>query len=93
MELPKYKCHKKVWALKIKEVIPAQGPESPDEPFEPGSIVIVPENSRYARFLLGKDYAAKHKPQAGGYYVVYDDGSKSYSPARAFEEGYSLIAK
>ena len=33
----------------------------------------------------------RHKPKAGGYYVVYDDGYKSYSPAKAFEEGYVRI--
>jgi site-specific recombinase XerD len=36
------------------------------------------------------DYVHKHKPEAGGYYVVYADGYKSYSPAKAFEEGYTL---
>jgi hypothetical protein len=31
----------------------------------------------------------KHKPQVGGYFVQYRDGYKSFSPAAAFEEGYS----
>ena len=32
----------------------------------------------------------KHDPQIGGYYVVYPgDGYKSWSPAQAFEEGYT----
>ena len=35
----------------------------------------------------------KHKPHAGGYYVVYDDGYKSFSPAKAFEEGYRLLPR
>jgi hypothetical protein len=33
----------------------------------------------------------KHKPQVGGYYVLYKDGYASFSPASAFEEGYDLI--
>jgi hypothetical protein len=33
----------------------------------------------------------KHKPEVGGYYVVYKEGYKSFSPAGAFEEGYALI--
>ena len=33
----------------------------------------------------------KHDPQAGGYYVVYADGYQSFSPAQAFEEGYTRI--
>lgn len=35
----------------------------------------------------------KHKPEVGGYYVVYKDGYKSFSPAAAFDEGYTLIAE
>ena len=30
-------------------------------------------------------------PRVGGYYVVYADGYKSFSPATAFEEGYTKI--
>jgi hypothetical protein len=31
----------------------------------------------------------KHAPQVGGYYVRYPDGYESWSPAKAFEEGYT----
>ena len=37
------------------------------------------------------DVVEKHNPEAGGYYVVYEDGYKSFSPAKAFEEGYTRI--
>ena len=30
-------------------------------------------------------------PEVGGYYVVHKDGYKSFSPANAFEEGYTRI--
>lgn len=80
--MPKYKCHKQVWALKIKHirmnVITGEG-------------LITPEDSRYSIFTVPLDYMNKHKPQAGGYYVVYEDGYKSFSPADAFESGYSII--
>lgn len=33
----------------------------------------------------------RHKPENGGYYVRYADGYESYSPAKAFEEGYTLV--
>jgi hypothetical protein len=33
----------------------------------------------------------KHNPERGGYLVQYEDGYSSYSPAKAFEEGYHLI--
>lgn len=37
------------------------------------------------------EYLVKHKPQVGGYYVVYDDGYKSFSPAETFEGGYTRL--
>ncbi|MDN5515682.1 MAG: hypothetical protein L0G82_10635 [Pseudomonas sp.] len=86
-EMPKYKCHKQVWALKIREV--AQG-VAPAE-HTGGSWLLVPENDRYAAIEVAHDWYAHHKPEAGGYYVVYSDGYSSYSPADAFESGYHPI--
>lgn len=40
---------------------------------------------------LTPEYVAKHKPEVGGYYVVYEDGYKSFSPASAFESGYTRL--
>ena len=80
--MPRYQCHKKVWALKIKMF----GVNTED-----GTGLITPEESRYAAFEVSAEYLEKHKPEPGGYYVVYDDGYKSYSPAEAFEAGYSLL--
>jgi len=53
--------------------------------------VIVPSDEQYARFCVAGDYVKKHSPLPGGYYVLYEDGYESYSPAKAFEDGYSLI--
>lgn len=89
MEMPRYKCHKQVWALKIAEVRDAASEPNTESD---GSRIIVPADSRYAPFRVEWDYVRKHKPEAGGYYVVYDDGYKSFSPAKAFEDGYTLIA-
>lgn len=33
----------------------------------------------------------KHSPEVGGYLVEYGDNYQSYSPAKAFEEGYTKI--
>lgn len=93
-ELPRYKCHKEVWALKIKAVqlhkptiyelekILNSGARFP-------AATITPDESGYAAFDVDQDYVTKHQPEAGGYYVVYKDGYQSYSPAKAFDEGYS----
>lgn len=78
-QLPQYQCHKKVWALKIKSVDIEGG-------------VIYFEDARYAHIAPGQSYLAKHRPEAGGYYVVYEGNYKSYSPAAAFESGYTLIS-
>lgn len=81
-EMPRYQCHKKVWALKIDKI--SLGDND-------GGALITPAESGYASFAVDQAYCDKHKPQAGGYYVVYDDGYKSFSPAKAFEEGYTRI--
>lgn len=81
-EMPKYRCHKEVWALKIAFI----------DRDDIGTTVITPAEKGFAAFTVDKEYVAKHSPKAGGYYVVYEDGYKSWSPADAFEEGYSKIS-
>lgn len=53
--------------------------------------VIVPADPGYAPFAIDAAYLRKHEPQVGGYFVVYEDGYRSFSPAEAFEAGYSRI--
>lgn len=91
IEMPRYKCHKEVHALKIQavvlnSVIAAISGDEPD-----GSALIVPAEEGYAEFRVPAEYVRKHNPQAGGYYVVYDDGYASFSPAGAFEAGYTRL--
>ena len=81
-ELPRYKCHKEVHALKIAAIHYGEAN---------GPAVITPAETGYAPFRVNKEYVRKHNPQPGGYYVVYEDGYKSFSPANAFEQGYSRI--
>lgn len=89
-ELPRYRSHKHVWALKIARVEQAAADQKAVH--RGGDWLIVPEDERYAPFVVGHtDYVLKHNPQPGGYYVQYADGYVSYSPAKAFEEGYTRI--
>ena len=87
-EMPKYQCHKKAWALKIK-LIKRDG-EGEDRETD-GSAWITPEEEDYAPIKIEHTYMKKHNPEIGGYYVCYEGGYKSYSPAKAFEDGYKLI--
>lgn len=80
-EMPKYKCHKEVHALKIKELLFD----------EMKGYSILPEDNGFAAFAIDADFVRKHPIEAGGYYVVYKDGYTSYSPAEAFESGYTRV--
>ena len=52
--------------------------------------MITPEEDGYAAFEVSKEYMEKHDPKYGGYYVLYKGGYESFSPAKAFEDGYKL---
>lgn len=86
-QLKQYRCHKVVRAAKIVSFI------------EPKSDQTVDLNSSYKLVLEGVaepvpmpiNWFAKHGPVAGGYLVVYDDSYASFSPAAAFEGGYTLV--
>lgn len=80
-EMLKYKSHKTVHALKIKTVVPED---------HNGGATLLWEDPSYGPFFVDHLFMAKHNPSAGGYYVVYDDGYTSWSPAKSFEEGYTL---
>lgn len=78
IELPRYQSHKQVWGLKIKSI---------------DGQIITPVEDGYAPFSVSTEYLEKHKPEIGGYYVVYEGGYKSFSPADAFESGNTLVGK
>lgn len=88
--MPLYQCHKKVWALKIKRIEVGLDEET-NEPTPVSCSLIFEEKERFEPIEVGVEYLAKHNPKPGGYYVVYEDGYNSFSPAKAFEEGYTPI--
>lgn len=83
-ELPRYQSHKVVGALKIKSIDDPNGATD-------GSRLLSFEEEGYAPVCVDGDWMRRHRPEVGGYYVVYRDGYKSFSPAQAFEEGYTRI--
>lgn len=78
-EMPQYQCHKKVRAVKIRDIGAT-----------PTGATILPEDD-FPPFDVTDEWLLKHDPDVGGYYVVYEGGYSSYSPAKDFEAGYTKI--
>lgn len=80
-----FKCHKVVCAGKV---LAAQPPEEPD-----AGVVLTLEGAD--KIVVSPEWVEKHAPNThylhliGGYYVRYEDGYTSWSPADAFETGYT----
>jgi hypothetical protein len=103
-QLPLYQSHKKVWALKIAAIESVEQPcicssrtflrpDCPDHGIDDSveGAEMTPAEKGYAPFRVSREFVLKHKPKVGGYFVQYSDGYKSFSPAQAFEEGYTRI--
>ena len=83
-ELPKYRCHKVVEAVKIVgfSVFTARGAPK-------GQLLLKVDG--YPDIEVSDEWWGKHKPKENGYFVRYEDGYESFSPAEAFEAGYTLM--
>lgn len=85
--LREYKCHKTVRAAEIVKV------EKHDT--GTGTLTLLVgrqgDGEITVEIQVTSAYMQKHQPQEGGVYVLYKDGYESFSPAEAFEEGYSAI--
>lgn len=82
--MKKFKSHKIVEAGKIKELEPTG-----DKGW--GSALLETDDGSPERMMLSPEYLEKHKPEVGGYFVRYEDGYESFSPAEAFESGYTEV--
>ena len=81
--LPRYRCHKEVEAARITEVVsPPDRLQTKDWTLHLGDAGSV---------AVGSAWMGKHAPEVGGYYVRYADDYESFSPADAFEGGYTLL--
>lgn len=87
---PKYKCHKVVSAFKILRL--CEGLTSRSEGNKP-IWNIWPVDHDLDPVEVDAAWMERNKVDAGGYLVFYADGYMSYSPAKAFEDGYTLVKK
>jgi len=83
--LPLYQSHKGVRAAKIAGIL-----KNADTNIDRRLLVFAGPNSPDP-ITVSEDYIAKHQPSEGGYYVLYQDGYESWSPAEAFEGGYERL--
>ena len=81
--MPRYRCHKEVSALKIGD-----GPITLNRD---GSAVLPIAEGGFAPVTVEAGVVTRYMPVAGDYLVVYEDGYRSISPAKAFEDGYTRI--
>ena len=85
MEMPRYRSHKTVWALKISSVTDRGTDTTTNE----GQLVeLAFEDTRYAPRIINIGH--KPVPEPGWYFVQYRDGYTSFSPAKEFEDGNTL---
>ena len=75
-----YACHKQVFAGRI--LFMARDDENKKLMLHVGAMSNI--------LAVPLAFLERHQPEIGGYYVKYQDGYESYSPAQAFEAGYSL---
>jgi hypothetical protein len=80
-QLPQYESIKRVSALKILEV----------RRNNDGTVEITPKDKGYEPFKVDAHYARRFNPRAGGYYIVYSNGTPSYQDATFFENGYNKV--
>jgi len=78
-DLPKYQSHKIVEAAPITSI--SRNP----------AWVEVRVGVDQMTFQVPADFFARGLPSQDDYFVRYDDGYVSWSPKKAFEEGYVLV--
>lgn len=84
IEMPRYQSHKQVWALEIDTI-------SERLPYTKDDRKLTFRDKGYASITCDGAMFTRYTPVPGDYYVQYDDGYKSFSPRKAFLDGYSKL--
>lgn len=82
-KLPKYRSHKVVQAAKLLLV----------ERYGDGTLMLYPADESLEPFTVDDEWSARYSGHEDdyGYYVRYEDGYASWSPTKAFEDGYTRV--
>jgi hypothetical protein len=83
--LPRWQSHKQVWADKIVAVA------YPDTRVPPAESSLMLTLACGDKVIPQRRLETNGQQLSGGYYLVYDDGYESWSPAAAFENGYTRL--
>jgi len=79
--LPTYISHKRVRALEIASI-------GAYDPMNDRRLVSF-SDARFSPVKMEERMFSRYKPGPGDFYVVYEDGYQSFSPRKAFLEGYT----
>ena len=81
--LPQYRSHKIVGALRIQEILV----------HDDYAATIIPADEGFDTFVTEEGWANRYRGNSEdlGVYVVYEDGFTSWSPTKAFDEGYTRL--
>lgn len=83
-----FKSHKQVRAFRIANII--MSTSTLPEELGHGSAFLYDDYGKVRH--VTKSYMDKHTPHIGGYWVFYpSDEYQSFSPARSFENGYTIM--
>jgi hypothetical protein len=74
--IPQYQCHKKVRAFEIGKI---------------EGCMIYPLHDDLEPVKVDFEFIDRHPLNQPGYLVFYEDGYMSFSPKKAFEDGYTAI--
>lgn len=85
VEMPKYVGHKTVHALEIDfcQLVGGGGD------VYTGQRIVGFVDAGYEPMICDPEMFARYQPVKGDFLVVYADGYKSFSPCKAFLEGYT----
>jgi hypothetical protein len=75
-----YQCHKRVKAAQIQEVLPVD---------ESKHVTLILDDGE--KFHADGPMYMRYFPVVGDYLVEYEDGYRSISPQKAFEDGYTAV--